>query len=443
LVAYGLPGLPVAALGLPLFIFLPTFYSADLGVSLTAVGVALLVSRLWDVANDPIIGALSDRTRSRFGRRKPWIVAGVPLLALAVWMLFRPPGDAGALHLAGWSLLAYLGWTMVSLPHGAWGAELSDDYHERSRISAAREICVVLGTITAAAMPAILGRLAGAGEAPAGEVLAALAPILVVALPITVAIAVTAVPDRRIRADNPVPWRESLRLLADNVPFRRLILAYLLNGVANGLPATLFLLFVQHVLVAEAQQGLLLLAYFLTGILSVPVWLALSHRWGKHRTWCIAMAANCLFFAGAPFLGAGDVGLFLGMCLLTGFCLGADLTLPASIQADVVDVDTAEGGNRRTGLYFAFWGMATKLALALAAGIGLPLLDLAGFDATATAGSEARDGLLALALLYGAAPIVFKVAAVALMWGFPIDQNAQADLRRRIARMRDQETKQD
>ena len=145
------------------------------------------------------------------------------------------------------------------------------------------------------------------------------------------------------------------------------------------------------------------------------------------------MLANCIFFASVPFLGAGDASLFLIICMLTGACLGADLTLPASIQADVVDVDTAEGGERRTGLYFAFWGMATKLALALAVGVAFPILDFAGFEAGAE--TNAPGALLTLALLYGGVPVLFKLAAVALMWGFPLDEKAQSNLKSRIQRM--------
>lgn len=427
LIAYGLPALPGAALGLPLYVFLPTFYTATLGLPLAAVGTALLVARLWDVVTDPVVGVLSDRSRGRFGRRRPWLVASLPLLVLSVWMLFRPADGAGVGYLMLWSFALYLGWTMLALPHGAWGAELSDDYHERARISAAREIALVLGTLVAAGLPVVIG--IDGGDEP-GAVLALLAVLLTAGLPAAVGLAVLTVPDRRVAAPVPVPWRQAAALLAGNRPFRRLIAAYLINGVANGLPATLFLLFVGHVLAVPAMQGALLFGYFLCGILGVPGWLALARRIGKHRAWCVAMLANCVVFAWVPMLGAGDVWPFLAICVLSGFCLGADLMLPSAIQADVVDVDTAAGGGRRTGLYFAFWGMATKLALALAVGIAFPLLDLAGFRADATANTA--PALLTLTLLYGGAPVAFKLVAIALMWRFPLDEAVQSVLRRRI-----------
>lgn len=424
LAAYGLPGLPAAALGVPLYVFLPTFYAEEVGLPLASVGGALLLARLWDVATDPLVGALSDRTRGRLGRRRPWLLASLPLLLASAWMLFRPAEGAGIGYLAAWSFALYLGWTMLSLPHGAWGAELSDDYHERSRVSAAREVAVVLGTLAAAGLPAALG-----ADGRPGVVLGTLAPVLAVALPACVLGAVACVPDRAAGPAAPVPWRRSAALLAANRPFRRLIAAYLANGVANGLPATLFLLFVTEVLAAPDMQGPLLLAYFLCGILGVPGWLALARRLGKHRAWCWAMAANCAVFAWVPLLGAGDTGAFLVVCVLSGLCLGADLVLPSAIQADVVDVDTAAGGGRRTGLYFAFWGMATKLALAVAVGTAFPLLDLAGL--TPGAESNTAGALLALSLLYAAAPVAFKAVAIALMWRFPLDAAALAALRLR------------
>ncbi|WP_281683875.1 MFS transporter [Thalassobaculum salexigens] len=428
LIAYGLPGLPVGALGVPLFIFLPTFYSQEVGLSLATVGTILLAARLWDVVTDPVIGALSDRTRSRFGRRRPWMIAAVPLVMLAVWMVFRPPEDAGAWHLLGWSLALYLGWTMIQLPHGAWGAELSDDYDERSRIAGSREACVVIGTLLAAGTPVFLGI---DGDVRPGTALGALAIALMLVLPATIAAAASVVPDHRTAAPNPLPWSESRRLLLRNRPFLRLIVAYLINGLANGLPATLFLLFVEHVLAAPEKQGLLLFVYFLCGILGVPFWLLVARRLGKHRTWCTAMILNAAIFAFVPLLGAGDATIFLAICVATGLCLGADLTLPSAIQADVVDVDTARGGGRRTGLYFAFWGMATKLALALAVGIAFGLLDVAGFEA---AGTNAEGPLLVLALLYGGLPVLLKAVAIALMWRFPLDRDAHAHLRTEILR---------
>lgn len=439
LLAYAAPGLPLAILSLPLFIFLPTFYAESLGLSLTIIGIVLLVARLWDVVTDPIIGALSDNTGGRLGRRRPWILASLPLLCISIEFLFVPSPQAGVGHLLIWSMLLYLGWTMIQLPHAAWGAELSSDYHQRTRITGVREALVLIGTLIAAATPALLsiGSDGAVGDSQVGnqEVLRVLAMALIVGLPVASLIACACVPDpprrTRPRGDWQARFHEGYRALIENRTFLRLIAAYLLNGIANGLPATLFLLFVGHVLAIPDKAGPLLFLYFGCAVVGIPFWIWSSGRVGKSRAWIIAMAINCLIFGWAPFLGAGDYVPFLIICVLSGVCLGADLALPPSMQADVVDLDHVEGAEPRTGLYFALWGMATKLALALAVGISFPLLDLAGFDAARGAVND-EDSLFLLAVLYGALPIIFKLAAMALMARFengtPIELiNGRAD----------------
>lgn len=425
LAAYAAPALPLAALTLPVYILLPTFYARDLGLGLSTVGAILLVARLWDMAADPVIGVLSDRLATRWGRRRPWVVAGLPLTMAAIWFLFVPPHGSGVLHLLAWSLALHLGWTLMILPMYALGAELSGDYHERSRITAFREAAILLGTLAALGLPT----LAGFGDQPAAA-LRLLALPLVWLLPLAIAIFVLAVPEPRPdRAAGPPPGLVGgLRLMAANAPFRRLIAAYLLNGFANSLPATLFLLFVGDVLRAPGLAGPLLLLYFGTGVCAIPLWLALARRVDKHRLWCLAMLANCAVFLWVPLLGAGDVTAFAVILGCSGLFLGADLVLPPSMQADVVDVDTVEGGPQRTGLFFALWSMATKLALATAVGAAFPILDAAGFVAGALDGV----GDWALALLYGTLPVAFKLAAVALMWRYPLTQRRQAEIRGRI-----------
>lgn len=432
LAAYAAPGLPLAVLTLPVYIYLPTFYGGELGLGLAATGTVLLLARLLDVVTDPLAGHWCDRIGLRHGRRRTWMLAATPLVMLSAWQLFLPPSDAGLLHLLFWTLLLYLGWTALWLPYQAWGAELSEDYHQRSRIAGIREIFIVGGTCLAAAMPALAGWLGGS-EAPAGlaQPLAWAGWLTVALLPVTVLAASAAVPEPAPTAVRPPGFRQGLRMMRRNGPFLRLLAAYLANGTANGLAATLFLLFVEHRLEAPEHAGSLLLAYFLAGIFSVPVWLAASRRMGKHRAWSLGMGLACLGFLAVPMLGPGDLAGFLLVCLATGLCLGADLALPSAIQADVVDLDTARGGGQRTGIFFAAWSMATKLALALAVGLAFPLLDLFGFDPT---GGSDGQALLALALLYGLLPIPIKIAAIALVWRFPLDQERQVRLRRLIRR---------
>ncbi len=426
LVAFGGLALPLAALNLPFYVYLPTFYARDLGVELVTVGIILLLARVIDVFTDPLVGMLGDRTRTPFGRRRPWVLASIPLLLVASWQLFLPPDDAGGLYLFVWSSIAYLAWTMILLAYSAWGAELSSDYNERSRIFGARESFVILGILTAAALPTLIGKDPGSRET-----MASIFWMMAIALPIAAAVLFTRIRERPYAEAHAIPFISGVQTALANRPFRQLIFAYLLNGVANGLPATLFLLFVQHVIVAPAAGGPLLLLYFASGLVAIPFWLQVSYRVGKHRAWSLSMLWVCCVFAFVPFLGAGDVWWFALVCLLSGLSLGADLALPTAMQADVVDADSVETGNKRAGFYFALWSMATKLSFALAVGIAFVALEQVGFVADAT--SNAPLALWALSVLYALLPLVMKLASIGLVWNFEIDAARYGELRKKLA----------
>ena len=420
---YGLPGLPLAALGLPLYIYLPTFYAEQLGIGLAAVGMALLIARASDVLTDPLIGMLSDWLP--IPSRRKWLMAiATPLLILAIWALFLPPEGAGFWWLLSWSLLVYLAWSLLTLPYTAWGAELSGDYDQRSTITASRESFVLIGTLVAAGLPLAMG----IGSDVPGEALAVLAQFLAILLPVTVLLCILKVPESN-RRSNPIGFQAGLALLKQNHLFIRLLFAYFMNGIANGLPATLFLLFVSYVLVLPEQFGLLLSAYFVSGLIGLPLGIKLAQRFNKHRVWGISMLWAVVIFAWVPSLGAGDFVPFLIICILSGLSLGIDMALPASIQADVIDLDSAKGGGQRSGFFFGLWGMATKLSLALAVGIAFPLLAILGFD---TQTAPADNNLLALSVLYGLLPIPFKLLAAWTIWRFPLDRQQHQALQQQI-----------
>ncbi len=258
LAAYGLPALPLALLALPFYVIVPSHY-ATLGVPIALVGQVLLAVRLFDAFSDPIAGHLSDRTRSRFGRRKLWFAAGVPLTALAAYMVFSPPAGAGWLHLLGWGFLLSLGWTIALVPYSAWGAELSRSYDGRSRVTLVREGFTFVGTLAA-----LLLQYAYSGGETGGtdRALSAFAMVMAVALPLAAVAALALAPEPDDRSRERVPLRDGLRAMMANRPFRRLVAAYLANGLANGLPMTLFILFVGDRLELGPKAGLFLLVYF-------------------------------------------------------------------------------------------------------------------------------------------------------------------------------------
>lgn len=430
LVCYALPALPLALLTLPFYVIVPSYYTG-IGVPIAVVGQILLAVRLFDAFSDPIAGYLSDRTRSRFGRRKPWFALGIPLTAVAAFMVFSPPDEVSASHLMVWSLALTAGWTVALVPYNAWGAELSSSYAGRTRVVTVREGFAFVGTLAALIIQFVFS---DQDNPTVGleRTLDAFALIMAVALPLLALGTLFGTPEPADRSIQTNSFRAGLAFIRNNRPFVRLLAAYFVNGLANGLPVTLFLLFVSDRLQLAAQAGLFLVVYFVAGLIGMPFWLHLSKLTSKHRSWCVAMLLACAAFAFAPLLPAGAEAGFMLICIVTGFAVGADLALPGSMQADVIDVDTASSGEQRSGLYMAMWGLATKLALAFAVGIAFPLLSAAGYDPGQNLRSD--EGLLTLALLYAALPVVLKLAAIALMWRFPLDAEQQAELKRAIDR---------
>ncbi len=428
LLAYALPALPLAVLALPFYVLVPAFYSEGLGLPIAAVGQALLIIRILDAASDPVTGILADRFRPGFGRRRIWVLLSAPLTAAAAFMVFSPPEGATTAHLLLWGGLLSIAWTGTQIAYGAWGAELSRSYGGRTRVAAFREGLTVLGTFIALAAPALLPQFGLTGRR---DVLTAFAIMVGVGLPLAALVTVLAVPEPVERRRMRKPFLEGLREVFANAPFRRLLAAFFINGLANGLPGALFVFFVSHKLGAPDAVGPLLVLYFACAVVGVPLWLKLAERTSKHRAWALGMGMAIAAFIFAPMLGPGDLAIFAAITAVTGFALGADVVLPASIQADVIDVDTARSGEERAGFYLSFWTLATKLALAGGVGIAFPLLSASGFDPAQ--GIVTERGLTVLGLLYAGLPSLLKIAAVALVFRFPLDRTTTEALGRLLA----------
>ncbi|MFO7581587.1 MFS transporter, partial [Guyparkeria sp.] len=245
--AYGAPGLPLALMGIPLYVYLPPFYANELGLGLAAVGLALMLTRFWDVITDPLVGFLSDRIPGRH-RRKVLMAVGIPLLFVSLWFLLRPGEGVGLWHLYLWGLIAFLGWTLIQIPYTSLGAEADPTPHGRTRLAASREGLALVGTVLAASMPVLLG-----SEAPA-DVLGAVFWLMAILLPLSFLIMGAGIPEptrHRPVAD----WHHGWPLLKHNRHLRGLLGGYFLNNLANGIPAALFLMFVADRLGAENWLG--------------------------------------------------------------------------------------------------------------------------------------------------------------------------------------------
>lgn len=411
LFAYGALGLPLAMAALPIYVHVPKFYADTLGMNLATVGALLLLVRIFDAVQDPLLGLLSDWRKPRRGGRLGLVVVGTPLLALGLIGLFTPPAALPlGIWLTGTLLVVYTAYSMVSISYQAYGAELSPNYHERTRITAVREGLSVVGVLLAAALPEMLGQRYGVRDGFA-RFAWIFAPLLLSAGLITVFLSPRTAPVKV--AYTSLPALGAMLKPLRNAVFRRLLVVFVLNGIAAAIPATLVLFFVQDVIQRSDLTAQFLIAYFLAAAAGMPGWVWLAHRLGKRRAWLIGMILSIAAFVWAFSLGRGDALPFGVICVMSGFGLGADLALPPSLLADVIDEDEKRGLARGEGAYFGLWNLVTKLNLALAAGIALPLLDWWGYRPNTPHGASV---LTALAATYALLPCALKaLAALALV----------------------------
>lgn len=426
LAAYGSLAFPLAAAFIALQVIVPTFYAQSTALSLTAIGGLLLLARLFDTITDPLVGYWSDQSNFRLGRRKVFVVIAAPLIAISTWFLFNPASGAGGGYLLFWTIAIYVAGTLSIVPASAWAAELSPDYNQRSLVTGVRVAFGLAGTLVALILPALI---AGGDAEDLGSTLKIVTILVLVTLVIATVWAAVSVPDTAKTTLPPNSVSAAWSLMKTHNPFRQLLVSFLLNAVGNAIPATLFLLFVTHVLGVPGQAGIFLVLYFVSAAIAVPFWVTASKRYGKHGTWAFAMVLACLFFLWTPFLDADTVVWFYVIVIATGFATGADLALPSAINADVIEWDALHTGYTRPGLFFALWGTASKLSYALAIGIAFPLLDVAGFSAN---GQNSESSLLWLAVLYGGPCILFKLAAIWTMRGYPITEAVHADIRKQL-----------
>jgi GPH family glycoside/pentoside/hexuronide:cation symporter len=427
LLAYALLELPVMG-ALNLMTLFLGFRYAELGVRLADVAWIVLIARLLDVLIDPAVGFLSDRTRNRLGRRKSWVLAGTPVYLFATWRLFVPPAQVDATYFATWMVTFWLGFSMINIPYYAWGAELSHDYHERTRITTWRTFAGSGGFWLAVVVATACQQLFGFGGKP-GEALGLVARYTAVLLPLAVCAMALLVPDR----GNPVaaaPVLRGLGVMLRNGPFLRLLAAFTIVGLGPALQGVMYPFFVKHVVGSETSTVSNLIAYLPLVMAGVVLWGTLSRFLEKHQAWMCGMTFMVFATSLYMLVGKGDTGLMLGVLMTSGLGSGALTALPASMKADVVDLDAMESGEDRAGLFFAAWSLAVKLITALGQFIALGSLALIGFQ---TEGVNTPEQLLGLRVFYSAGPVLLYTTGLLLVWNYPITSRRHAQLRAALA----------
>jgi GPH family glycoside/pentoside/hexuronide:cation symporter len=419
--AYAAPAFALAAVGIPIYVHLPKFYTDSVGVPVATVGLVLMAARVFDGVLDPLVGAWSDRSSTRWGRRRPFLLGAALPLAAALYALFSPPlGDpeAAARWLAATMLLVFFLWTMATVPYEALGPELTFDYDQRTSLLALRDGALLAGTLVAAASPAVAGFLLGAASGPEAEaerfrLVALFYGPLIVAACAWCAWSVKEKPARREPVSrHGAGWRSMLA----NRPFLVLLASYSLAALGSNLPGTLILFYVEYVLESESAE-LFLLLYLVTGIAFLPLWVRMAAVTDKKTAWLAATAINTGAFLGVSALGAGDAAWYAGLVILSGIGFGATVAIPSAMQADVIDYDELLSGRRREGSYLGVWSVARKAAAALGVGVGLHVLDRAGYVPGAPQSEEVRR---TLSMLYALLPCACNAAGFLLALAYPI-----------------------
>jgi GPH family glycoside/pentoside/hexuronide:cation symporter len=421
--AYAMPAFALAVVGIPVYVYIPKFYTDIVGVDIAVVGYLLFGVRIFDAVTDPVIGWWSDRSNNFMGRRRPYILYGSLLLALAMFFLFAPPQSATpfiqTLWFAVWIYLLFLFWTITAVPYESLGPELTRDYNDRTSLFALRDGLLIAGTLIAAAAPAIVKGLWGLDGSPEGErrtflrIALLYAPLLIGACGFCVYRLKERAPAAHIVR---LKVSISLKMIRHNKPFMILLTAFTISALGSNLPAALILYYVQYVL-ESSNADLFLIAYFVTGIVFLPLWIRIAASIGKKPAWLLSMLINTAAFTGVYFLGSGDEWIYGILVVVSGIGFGATLTLPSSLQADVIDYDEMVSGERREGQYVGMWSVAKKLSAAVGVGTGLAVLGMVGYVPNV---EQSETVKWVIRGFYALIPSICNLVAIAIALFYPL-----------------------
>lgn len=435
MLAFGLQSGVGAAMALLLAVYLTKFYVDVVLLPAGVMAVAIAAGRAFDAITDPIMGWVSDRTRTRFGRRLPWIAVGVAGNAVMFTLLLNPPQALPQAGLVGWAagalVLAFLFLTMVLVPREALAVELTQNQRQRQALFGAIAGFVAVGAIVGAVMPNLLAAL-GVNDERAKMTWQSV-------IYVGAYLAVNGWFLARVR-ERPeyvgrghVPLVPGVRRMLRNRPFRILFISHIITAIPIVIPATLLPFYTQYVLGADlAWVGYFLLAYLLAGLAALPIWLRIAAARGKLTVW---MAAAFIAVSGGAslfFLGPGDQGKALLLHLYVGVQSTVWLFVGGAMHADVVDYDELHTGKRREAQFSALWSIIPKFALT--PGAAIPMAILGGVGYVPSAETQSPDVVLSIRILYALVPATLNAIGLSIMAWYPLSEARHTEIRAAIAR---------
>lgn len=427
LVAYSAPAIPIGLSLAGFMLFMPAYYAKYTSVTLVEIGAALLVARLLEAALLPLIGILSDRTRTRIGARKPWMIAGAILAPVATGLLYNPGPDTGWLHFFLASSLFLISWSFVQIPTTALGIELSHDYDERTRIFTVYAVAAMLGAVAFAAIP-LLPISTEAGMSPA--VVRTIGWVILLLFPATVLAAVLGTPNVHAVVKSEATAKIDARSVLRNKPFLMLVSAWITGGTATGMIAACWFFFMDTQLKLGDFFPHAVLSLYIGSCISAPVWQRIIRRIGKHKAWALGWCGSAFVTMLLLVIPAEAPIPVIGIFFLVGMGTCIENVAPNSVLGDVVDYDTLRFGVDRAGNYTAITAVVMLANVALGGAVAMFILSVFGFDAKG--GTNDAAGSLGLVIAMFAVPTILYAMAAFLLWHFPIDARRQAIIRKRI-----------
>lgn len=422
--------MPVAALGIPLTVYLPNYYASHLGLSLAAVGAAFSIVRLIDIIFDPLIGVAINATRTRFGRFRPWMVAGGPLLMLAAYMIFMAEPGISTAYMVGWLLVLYAGFSMLTLGHSAWAAALVPEYHQRSLVygwmQAVGVIAVVIVLSLQPLMSTVWHKSIAQGVQAMGWFIIAIAPATILLCAFVVG-----EPKHSEKAER-VTLRDYWIMFA-RPSLLRMLGADLALALGPAITAALYLFFFTQALgFTRTQTNVLLLIYIMAGLFGAPTWAMVAKRLGKHQT----VMLGCVLYGFAQaivfVMPHGNMTLMVPGMFFAGFVVSCFTFLIRAMVADISDEVRLDIGKDRSALLYGLITSTSKVGSTLSVGITYGILAAFGF--------QAKEGVMnsgvaldALVACYVVVPVLTMFVGAAALWGYRLDQNSHDGIREQLA----------
>ena len=430
IVSYSLPAFGTAMVLLSVAVYLPNYYTDELGLSAGMLSWVLMAGRLWDAVTDPVMGHISDHTRSRWGRRRPYfLVAAVPLW-IVFYVTWSPRSGLSPAGLFTHLLLCYLVlftfWTIFWIPYISLGMELTTHYHERTRLFGLRQGFYLLGTAVGMLAPEAFAKAAGgpkAGYPKMAFVFGGLCCVLILA-----AFARVRERPEAARAGS-FPFFEGLRVTFRNRAFVVLMFTYLIALIGGSFIAPLTLYVAKYVIKAREVVPFVMLSYLAGSVVSIPIWVRMSSRIGKNRTWSTAMLLATTVYATSFYYHEGTWQLWIVLAAIVGAANGCTMTLGPSISADVIDSDELETGRRREGAFMGIWSFMDKAAIGIAIFVGMQGLEAVGYVPNQ---DQNETVVFGIKFLYCIVPAVCHLAAVFIFQRFPITAEVHAGIRAQL-----------